>query len=180
MGRKDWRTPAEFFQSRWALWRFNVDAAADDQNALVGREGQPCGRYYTVETNGLNPDHYVAGDRVWCNPPYVNLADWLKVASDTRAKGVFWELLLPASTDTYWFHAYVWDRSASKPRDGIQVDFLMGRIKFVHPGDRTKKQPPGPTILVRFFPEGFTPAPACCRALVHTERHESPTQAVLL
>lgn len=100
MGSKLYETPPGFFRARWALHRFNVDAAASDANALVGRcrfnvggervmcekasgFGEPCdfaapkepclpGRYYTEATNGLEPSHYFEGDRVWCNPPYEN------------------------------------------------------------------------------------------------------------
>lgn len=184
MGKKDWRTPRWFFDNEWQKYNFTVDAAADDLNALVrphherclgmtgsGKVGEgqfcrnglceyPIGRYYTIETNGLNPEHYVEGDRVWCNPPYEShgpaaLKNWLALAAETRLRGVFWELLLQPATDTGWFHRYVWDKRLKRPREGVDVDFLEGRIKFIDPEDPTKDSPPGPNMLVRFIPEGF-------------------------
>lgn len=179
MGRKDWRTPPAFFQQRWDLYHFTVDAAADDDNALIRPHHAMCnrptetgpgdyctscggwakiGRYYTAETNGLNAEHYLEGDRVWCNPPYDHsLKHWLRLASATRLRGVFWELLLQPATDTGWFHRYVWDKRLKRPREGVDVDFLEGRIKFIDPDDPTKDSPPGPNMLVRFIPEGFEP-----------------------
>ena len=173
IGRKDWRTPPAFFRQEWEKYRFTVDAAADDDNALV----RPCqylalapkpvgtwdaccdhavGRYYTAETNGLNPEHYAQGDRVWSNPPYdASLLKWLALASETRLRGVFWELLLQPATDTRWWHRYVWDGRLGRPREGVELEFLPYRTHFIDPDAPEKDSPRGANVLVRFWPEGF-------------------------
>ena len=161
-GKKDWRTPPAFFRQEWEKYRFNVDAAADDQNALVRPQdwrpflAHAIGRYYTAETNGLDSEHYVEGDRVWSNPPYdASLLKWLALASETRLRGVFWELLLQPATDTRWWHRYVWDGRLGRPREGVEVEFLPYRIHFIDPDHPERDSPRGANVLVRFWPEGF-------------------------
>lgn len=114
----------------------------------------PLGRYYTAATNGLNPEHYDTGDRVWCNPPYdASLIKWLALASETRQRGVFWELLLPPSIDTKWWHQYVWDKRLHRPREGVEVEFLDYRIAFIDPDRPEAASPRAGNVLVRFWPD---------------------------
>lgn len=154
MGSKCYETPPDYFAARWAIHHFNVDAAASDANALLrghedhGRQHKdycllvepgglchrcqrPIGRYYTEETDGLNPDHYKPGDRVWCNPPFANLEAWVGMFKELAMDGgVMSELLLPASTGTRWFHKHIWNDEGGHWRDGVQASFV-GRIQFL-------------------------------------------------
>lgn len=163
MGSKLYETPPDFFRARWDLHRFNVDAAASDENALVRPHcescalrtwkesgdfcdqrivglGGPCvygcghyiGRYYTEETDGLDPSHYVAGDRVWDNPPYdASIIRWVRMFRELAMDaGVMSELLLPASTDTRWFMKHLWNDEAGHWRDGVDAHFV-GRVQFL-------------------------------------------------
>lgn len=148
MGTKRYETPPAFFQARWEIHRFNVDAAASDANALVRPHachwtgdfwclvcGWPAGRYYTAETDGLNPEHYKPGDRVWCNPPYdASIIRWVGMFRELAMDGgVMSELLLPASVDTRWFHRWLWNDEAGHWRDGVEGHFV-GRIQFLLDG----------------------------------------------
>lgn len=60
-----------------------------------------------------------AGRRVFCNPPYgPGIGDWLAKAREA-AVAVF---LLPARTDTKWWHTYAMDAD--------EIRFIRGRLKF--------------------------------------------------
>lgn len=76
------------------------------------------------------------GKRVFCNPPYgPAIADWLKKASEA-AIAVF---LLPARTDTIWFHEIVLPKAR-------EVRFIKGRLRF---GDGSGRAP-FPSVLIVF------------------------------
>ena len=78
------------------------------------------------------------GKRVFCNPPYgPGIADWLKRAEDA----VLAVFLIPARTDTKWFHEIVLPRAR-------EIRFIKGRLKF---GDATNSAP-FPSMLVIFEP----------------------------
>jgi site-specific DNA-methyltransferase (adenine-specific) len=57
---------------------------------------------------------------VWCNPPYGrNISQWIKKAAESQCTVV---MLLPARTDTKWFHDYVYNNA--------EIRFIRGRLKF--------------------------------------------------
>lgn len=169
----EWRTPPAFFRQQWERFHFNVDAAATDANALVRgsglcycddgefhewytpEESYFVGRYYTKETNGLDPSHYQAGDRVWCNPPYSKgqSAAWVKMFAELRLQGVLSVLLLPPSTDAEWFHRYVWDERLGRPREGVELHLPKGRLHFIDPTDAGRTAPRTGNLWIVFHPE---------------------------
>lgn len=108
-----WATPQDFFDALDAEFHFTLDACAVKENAK-------CEAYYTPEQDGL--DQPWTG-RVWCNPPYGrNVGQWVKKAHDTASGGGFVVMLLPARTDTRWFHDYIYGKT--------EVRFIKGRLKF--------------------------------------------------
>lgn len=114
--RTDWETPRELFDRLDEFWHFDLDAAASDTNHL-------CADYYTKETDGLA--HSWAGRRVWCNPPYgKQIADWARKAyEETRDGRTLVIMLVPARTDTRWYHDYIQGHAA-------EVKFIRGRLKY--------------------------------------------------
>lgn len=66
-----------------------------------------------------NFDHEWRGDRVFCNPPYGPLIGRYLAKAHEAALAVF---LLPARTDTIWFHEYCLKAK--------EIRFLKGRLKF--------------------------------------------------
>jgi site-specific DNA-methyltransferase (adenine-specific) len=61
------------------------------------------------------------GEIVWCNPPYGRqIKDWVKKAHQ-ESIGAKIVMLLPARTDTMWFHDYAIQH---------KVTFIRGRLKF--------------------------------------------------
>jgi hypothetical protein len=85
---------------------------------------------------------------VFCNPPYSNIDNFLNKAMLELKKGnsnliVF---LLFARTGTAWFHKYIYDIKKNKFKEGVEVRFIRGRLKF---GD-SKNSAPDDSMIVIF------------------------------
>lgn len=118
-------TTAEMFEWFSQLGPFTLDVAAASHNAK-------CSRFYTIREDGLRQSW--ANERVWCNPPYSNIAPWVQKAWEehTVADGI--AMLLPANrTEQAWWQRYV---EPHRDREGSQlsVTFLPGRIRFIKAG----------------------------------------------
>lgn len=128
-----WATPQRFFDELNSEFNFELDVCATPENAK-------CRRFYTKEQDGLA--HPWTG-RVWCNPPYGReIGKWVKKAFETAARGGLVVMLLPARTDTRWFHDYIYGKA--------EVRFIRGRLKF---GD-SKNSAPFPSMVVIFGEKG--------------------------
>ena len=125
----EWETPKKTYDELNSEFNFNLDPCASDDN-------HKCDKYYTQETNGLiqSWDNF----RVFCNPPYSDIKNWVKKASE--AKGGVVVLLIPSRTDTRYFHEYIYQ----KP--GVEIRFIKGRLKF---GDAVNSAP-FPSMIVVF------------------------------
>lgn len=123
-----WATPQYLFDRLDAEFHFTLDPCALPENAK-------CARYYTPDDNGLKQDW----DRntVFCNPPYGRkIGDWVKKCYDEWKKGCTVVLLIPARTDTKYFHKYIYHKA--------EIRFLKGRLKF---GNATNSAP-FPSMIV--------------------------------
>lgn len=112
-----WCTPPEFFTELDQEFHFDLDPAATDKSAK-------CARYYTPADNGLEKDW--GGYRVFCNPPYGrHINEWVRKGyEESRKPGTLVVMLIPARTDTSYFHDYIFNGKAD------EVRFLRGRITF--------------------------------------------------
>lgn len=127
----DWATPQDLFDKLNDEFNFTLDVCAIPENAK-------CEHYYSPEQNGLL-QHW--DGTVWCNPPYGRkIGLWVKKAYESviRDDGTTVVMLLPARTDTKWFHEYILPYG--------QIRFIRGRIKF---GD-SKNSAPFPSMIVVF------------------------------
>lgn len=124
-----WETPQDFFDKLDAEFNFTLDVCALPENAK-------CERYYTPEQDGLiQPWEGV----VWCNPPYGRqIGAWVRRGFLAGRSGNTVVMLLPARTDTRWFHEYIYGRS--------EIRFVRGRLKFGH----CKNSAPFPSMVVIF------------------------------
>ena len=105
-----WATPQDFFDKLNEEFGFTVDVCALPENAK-------CSVYFTPEIDGLKQDWLGV---CWCNPPYGRgIGKWIEKASQSEATVV---CLVPARTDTAWWHDY-----AMKADD---IRFIRGRLKF--------------------------------------------------
>ena len=126
----EWSTPQDVFDKLNEEFHFTLDAAATPENAK-------CDRYYTKADDGLKMPW---GGHVWCNPPYgKTIGLWVKKAYESATEnGSVVVMLLPARTDTKWFHSYILHRS--------EIRFIAGRLKF---GD-AKTSAPFPSMIAIF------------------------------
>jgi len=124
----EWATPQALFELWDAAFHFEVDVCATSANAK-------CKRFFSPEEDGLAQRW--APRVCWMNPPYGReIAKWVKKADEEAERGATVVCLLPARTDTKWWHAYIQYRH--------QVVFLKGRFKFVG----AKHAAPFPSCIV--------------------------------
>ncbi len=127
-----WATPPKLFAALDREFRFELDAAASAENTK-------CPRFYSRYDDGLSQPW--APSRTWCNPPYGRaVGAWVAKAHVESDLGALVVMLLPARTDTRWFHEHVIRRA--------EVRFLPGRVRFVG----AKAGAPFPSIVVVFRP----------------------------
>jgi DNA N-6-adenine-methyltransferase (Dam) len=114
-----WSTPADLYEALAQEFLFDFDPCPIDPTE-DGRTTRWSGR------------------RVYCNPPYGRgVGKWLERGPDAEV-AVF---LLPARTDTKWFHELVLPVAS-------EVRFLQGRLKFG--GFAGNSPAPFPSMLVIF------------------------------
>lgn len=110
-----WATPQDFFDVLNQEFHFDLDPCADETNHKAEK-------YFTKEDDGLSKDW--SGHRVFCNPPYGRaIGQWVEKAFREGTKDdTLVVLLIPARTDTRYFHDYILHRS--------EIRFVPGRLKF--------------------------------------------------
>ena len=90
-----------------------------DLDVCALRENAKCSRYFTPAKDGLKQQW--AGV-CWMNPPYGRqIATWMKKAYESSQNGATIVCLVPARTDTKWWHDY-----ATKG----EIRFVRGRLRF--------------------------------------------------
>lgn len=131
----NWCTPPEFFDELDQEFHFNLDPAATDKCAK-------CAKYFTPETDGLKADW--GGSRVFCNPPYGrNIGEWVKKGYEESQKpGTVVVMLIPARTDTSYYHDYIFGGKAN------EVRFLRGRLYFTDEEGDPKGRAPFPSAVI--------------------------------
>ena len=76
---------------------------------------------------------------MFCNPPYSEIGAWVEKAYREGTKdGTLVVLLIPARTDTRYFHDFILHRS--------EIRFIRGRLKF----GNQKNSAPFPSMIVIF------------------------------
>ena len=123
-------TPQWLFDELDQEFHFTVDVCANERN-------HKCNQYYGsggTHQDGLSvPWHY---GRCWMNPPYGReITKWVKKAYEESQEGTLVVGLLPARTDTRWFHDYIYHKA--------EIRFLKGRLKFSN-----NKPAPFPSMVV--------------------------------
>ena len=128
----NWSTPQDFFDKLNDEFHFTLDVCADETN-------HKCEHYYTKEIDGLSRPWI---GTVWCNPPYGRkIGEWVRrayISSQIGSATVV--MLLPARTDTRWFHDYIYNKS------NTEIRFIKGRLKF----GGCKNSAPFPSMVVIF------------------------------
>lgn len=123
-----WSTPQDFFDKLNSKYNFTLDVCSDGIN-------NKCDSFYTKETDGLSQKWEGV---CWMNPPYGReISKWMEKAYISSLEGTTVVCLVPARTDTAWWHDY-----AMKG----EIEFIRGRLKF----GNNKNPAPFPSAVVVF------------------------------
>lgn len=144
----EWATPQDLFDRLDAEFAFDIDVAASRENAK-------CLAYLTEADNALVQEWRLrlpSTSTAFCNPPYSMCREFMAKAVVESHKGITVVCLVPARTDTRWFHNTVWDRFRETFYKGVEVRFIKGRLKF---GGATAGAP-FPSVIIIFRPFGGT------------------------
>jgi phage N-6-adenine-methyltransferase len=115
-----------------AEFHFETDVCALASNAK-------CRRFFTPADDGLTQPWTGV---CWMNPPYGRtIGQWIEKAYRSALDGATVVCLVPARTDTAWWHDF-----AAKSAD---IRYLRGRLRF---GD-AENGAPFPSAIVVFSPE---------------------------
>ena len=124
----EWATPQSFFDALNREFSFTLDPCSTHENAK-------CENHFTKDDDGLSQNW--GGHRVFCNPPYgKELPKWVKKCYEESQKGALVVMLIPARTDTSYFHDYVYHKA--------EIRFVRGRLKF----GEGKNSAPFPSMVV--------------------------------
>jgi phage N-6-adenine-methyltransferase len=128
-----WETPQWFFDVLNREFNFDLDVCAIPANAK-------CARFYTPEVDGLRQAWRGV---CWMNPPYGReIGLWMRKAYESSLEGATVVCLVPARTDTAWWHEFAVKAS--------EIRFLRGRLKF----GGSQNSAPFPSAVVIFGPSG--------------------------
>lgn len=145
----EWETPDNVYSPLNKEFSFTLDPAATHQN-------HKCDNYFTIEEDGLAQSW--AGHSVFLNPPYGRIiGKWVEKAYFESQKGAKRVVcLIPARTDTAYFHDYC--------MLAYEIRFIRGRLKFINRtlpsyGKGGKPSPaPFPSMVV-LFTKGYNEKP---------------------
>ena len=126
----EWDTPQEVFDALDQEFRFELDVCA--------KKGHGKAIAFDMSENGLLKRWT---PRVcWMNPPYgPELRMWMEKAYQESQNGATVACLVPARTDTRWWHDYAMLG---------EIRFIKGRLKF----GGAKNSAPFPSAVVVFRP----------------------------
>mgnify|MGYP006388590239 FL=1 len=123
-----WSTPQNLFDELNKEFSFDLDPCATPENAK-------CPIYFTKEEDGLSKDWSTYS--VFCNPPYGrDIYNWVRKCYESSFICPSVVALLPARTDTRWFHEFIYHHA--------EVRFIKGRLKF----GNSRNTAPFPSMIV--------------------------------
>lgn len=126
----EWATPQDFFDRLNDEFSFTVDVCALPHSAK-------CANYYTPEIDGLAQEWR---GTCWMNPPYGRvIGQWMRKAYEASLSGATVVCLVPARTDTAWWHDFAMRG---------EIRYVRGRLKF----GAAKNSAPFPCAVVVFRP----------------------------
>ncbi len=136
-----WTTPKQFFNELSKEFNFTLDAAALQSSTLV-----PDNWYGPDHPDRNRQDAFTrcwsidsGNGYVWLNPPYGRvIGEWMEKANFEARHGAKVVCLVPARTDTNWWHNYCIQH---------EIRFIKGRLKF---GDGKNSAPfPSAVVIIK-------------------------------
>ncbi|WP_084174987.1 phage N-6-adenine-methyltransferase [Afifella pfennigii] len=135
---EEWETPPALFERLDRIFGFRLDACASPAN-------RKCETWFSAADNALERSWAEHG-RVWLNPPYGRrIAGFMRKAFEESQKGALVVALVPARTDTLWWHEWVNGKA--------DIVFLKGRLKYLDENRRERSPAPFPSALVVYQPD---------------------------
>ncbi len=133
---EEWATPQWLFDALNKEFGFTLDVCSTHDNAK-------CKRHFTREDDGLAQSW--ENQVCWMNPPYGTvIKKWMARAHhQATVAGATVVCLVPARTDTSWWHDYVMKH---------EIRLLRGRLKF---GEAVHSAP-FPSAIIVMRPRAFT------------------------
>lgn len=126
----EWVTPQAVFDKLNAEFHFTLDPCCSHSNAK-------CQKHYTMQEDGLAQDW--GGETVFVNPPFSKMKDWAhKCLVESQKPNTTVVMLIPARTDTAYFHDYILPYSTLR--------FIRGRLHY----NEAKSGAPFPSMIVIF------------------------------
>lgn len=127
----EWPTPQDFFD------KVSDEFGGFDLDPCCTSESAKAPKFFTKEDDGLSQ---VWRGKVWMNPPYGRtIGHWMAKAFRSFKAGATVVCLVPARTDTAWWHDYAMKGD---------IRFIRGRLKF----GGHKNSAPFPSALIVFKP----------------------------
>lgn len=128
-GKDEWLTPPGIVE---ALGPFDLDPCAP-----INRPWPTAINHYTVEDNGLSKKWI---GRVWCNPPYNKVKQWM---AKCKEHGNCIALIYARTETNTWFDSIWYNADA--------ILFIKGRLTFHHvDGSKPKLNSGGPSCLIAY------------------------------
>ena len=126
----EWETPQNLFDELNKEFNFTLDPCATSYNAK-------CNKYFTIKENGLKQNWQ--GNIIFCNPPYGrSIKNWvIKCYEESLKPDTTIVMLIPARTDTTYFHDYIYHKAK-------EIRFIRGRLRFGNSNDNA----PFPSMIV--------------------------------
>jgi phage N-6-adenine-methyltransferase len=147
----EWATPQWLFDALDREFGFTLDPCATAESAK-------CSKFFTKEQDGLAQSWDY--QTVFMNPPYGRvIGSWMRKAFESSQRGALVVCLVPARTDTAWWHDYAMYG---------EVRLIKGRVKF----GNAKHAAPFPSLIVVFRP-GRAPARCCLLSTFSPDGRES-------
>ena len=132
--KHDWRTSPHVFEYFNQRFKFQLDAAATEENAL-------CERFITPKEDALSIPW--DAQTIWVNPPYGRgIKYWMKKAYDEARAGKSVGVLVFARTDTAWWHDYAMKAAA--------IFLIRGRLKFIGDDGKPGNSATAPSCFIVF------------------------------
>src|SRR5699024_1029799 len=126
----EWATQKNVFDELDDEFNFKLDPCATKENAKTEK-------FFTIEYDRLSQE---VTETTIMNPHNGSeIKKWVKKAFEESLKGTVVVCLIPARTDTSYWHEYIFEKAC-------EVCFVKGRIKF---GD-SKRGAPFPSAVVIF------------------------------
>jgi hypothetical protein len=139
-GKDEWLTPPSIIK---ACGEFDLDPCSP-----IVRPWATAKHHFTIEDDGLQKEWF---GRVWCNPPYGELAGRFlnKCARHGNAVG-----LVFTRCETEWFYKSIWDKADA-------LLFIKGRLRFHHVTGEPGGSPGCGSVLIAYGQNNVEALQAC-------------------